>query len=178
MKRKPLLKLTLSALFIAMGLLLPLLTGQIKEIGSMLLPMHLPILLCGLLCGWQYGLAVGFITPLLRSVTFGMPMLYPNAVSMAFELATYGAVIGLCYRLFKKKSIASIYASLIIAMISGRLVWGLAQTVLLGFGGKLFTLAAFWAGGFANAFPGILIQLVLIPAIMLLLKRLKITEKV
>ena len=50
-------KLTLSALFLALGLVLPLITGQIPQIGKMLLPMHIPVLLCGMVCGWPYGLA-------------------------------------------------------------------------------------------------------------------------
>ena len=76
-------KLVLSALFLAIALVLPFLTGQIPEIGSMLCPMHIPVLLCGFFCGWQYGLAVGFVAPLLRSFLFGVPYLYPMAVSMA-----------------------------------------------------------------------------------------------
>ena len=90
-------KLTLSAMFFAVGLILPFFIGQIPMIGQMLLPMHIPVLLCGLIVGWQYGLAVGFFLPLVRSVLFGMPAMFPNAVSMAFELATYGLVIGYLY---------------------------------------------------------------------------------
>ena len=65
-KKKPIINLTLSAMFLAVGLVLPFFTGQIPQIGNMLLPMHIPVLLCGLICGWQYGLAVGFILPPLR----------------------------------------------------------------------------------------------------------------
>lgn len=90
-------KVILSAMFIGIGLVLPFLTGQIHVIGKMLLPMHIPVLLCGFICGWQYGLLVGFILPLFRSVLFSMPVMYPNAIGMAFELATYGAVSGLLH---------------------------------------------------------------------------------
>ena len=93
MKHTALKKLVLSALFMAIGLILPFFTGQIPAIGKMLLPMHIPVLLCGLICGWQYGLGVGFVLPLLRSLLFNFPAMYPNAVSMAFELALYGAVV-------------------------------------------------------------------------------------
>ena len=86
--------LTLSAMLLALALVLPFLTGQIPEIGSMLLPMHIPVLLCGFLCGWQWGLIVGFIAPLLRSVLFGMPPMVNVAIPMAFELAAYGAFAG------------------------------------------------------------------------------------
>lgn len=162
-------KLVLSAMFLAIGMVLPFLTGQIREIGNMLLPMHLPVMLCGLLCGWQYGLAVGFITPLLRSVTFGMPLLYPAAISMAFELATYGLMLGLLFGRARWKCLRRLYFSLLVAMLCGRLVWGAVQCLLLGLGG--FSLQMFWAGAVLNAIPGILLQLILIPAIMLLLRR-------
>ena len=88
------MKLILAAMFLAIGLLLPFLTGQIRQIGNMLLPMHIPVILCGLICGWQYGLGVGFVLPLLRCVIFGMPVLFPTAVSMSFELAAYGFTDG------------------------------------------------------------------------------------
>ncbi len=167
MKQKHVRNLVLAAMFLAIGLILPFFTGQIREIGNMLLPMHLPVMLCGLVCGWKYGGAVGLILPLLRSVIFGMPPLFPNAVAMAVELCAYGLLIGIFYGLFRKKNLLAVYGSLIPAMIGGRLLWGLAQTVLLGISGTGFTLAAFWAGGFANALPGIVLQLILIPALMI-----------
>ena len=83
-------KIVLGAFFIALGLLLPFITGQIPQIGSALLPMHIPVILCGLLLGWKYGLACGFVTPLLRSALFGMPVMFPMAIAMSFELAGYG----------------------------------------------------------------------------------------
>lgn len=171
MKNKQLRKLVFSALLLAIGYVLPFLTGQIPEIGSMLLPLHIPVLLCGMVCGWQWGLAVGFILPLTRSLMFGAPPLYPAAVAMSFELATYGLIVALCYKVLSKKGVAGIYASLIGAMLAGRAVWGAVQCVLLGLGGKCFTFAAFAAGALLNAIPGIIIQLILIPAIVLVLKK-------
>ena len=138
----------------------------------MLLPMHIPVMLCGLICGWQYGLAVGFILPLLRSFLFGMPIPYPSAVSMAFELATYGFVSGFLYSRSKYRCLKALYRCMITAMISGRIVWGVTQAILLGFGGG-FTFSAFIAGAFLNAIPGIILQLILIPVIMVSLKRAK-----
>ena len=164
-------KLTLSALFLALGLVLPFITGQIPQIGKMLLPMHIPVLLCGMVCGWPYGLAVGVVTPLLRGLLFGMPVLYPNGIGMAFELATYGAVIGLLYAWTNKRGAAGVYMALVPAMLAGRAVWGVAQTVLLGFGGTGFTMQMFVAGAFATAVPGIILQLVLIPMVMMGLQR-------
>ena len=116
MRNNSVKKMILSAVFLALGMVLPLLTGQIKEIGDSLLPMHLPVMLCGLLCGWQYGGFIGLVLPFLRSVTFGMPPIYPQAVWMALELCAYGTVIGLMYLLLKRKNILSIYISLITAM--------------------------------------------------------------
>ena len=171
MKNKNVKKLVLASMFLAIGYVLPFFTGQIPEIGNMLLPMHIPVLLCGIICGWQWGLAVGFVLPLTRSLIFGMPPIYPKGIGMAFELATYGLVIALCYCLFRKKGIVATYVSLIVAMLAGRAVWGVAQIVLLGLGGKSFTFAAFMAGAFLNAIPGIIIQLVLIPALALILKK-------
>ena len=98
---KSLRNLTLAAMFMALGLVLPFLTGQSPQIGSKLLPMHLPVFLCGLICGWQYGGLVGFLVPLVRSAIFGMPVFFPSATAMAFELMTYGAVAGFLYSISK-----------------------------------------------------------------------------
>lgn len=168
-KNKNLLNLVLSAMFLALGLVLPFLTGQIKEIGNMLLPMHIPVMLCGLVCGWQYGLIVGAVVPIMRSALFGMPIMFPSAISMAFELATYGFVIGYLFSHAKWKCIKSLYRCLILSMICGRVVWGIVQSCLLGLGENGFTLTAFISGAFLNAVPGIILQLVLIPAVMLIL---------
>ena len=173
--RNQLKKLILAAMFIAIGLVLPFVTGQIPEIGNMLLPMHIPVMISGLVCGWHYGAAVGFITPLLRSFIFGKPFLFPNAVAMAFELAAYGLVIGLVFALMKKKGIVSLYVSLISSMLAGRAVWGAVMWLIL-VGGKGFTLAAFISGAFTTAIPGIILQLVLIPTIMIVLKRARLVE--
>lgn len=171
MNATKILKLVLSALLLAVGLVLPMLTGNIPQVGSMLLPMHLPVLLCGFVCGWKWGLAVGFILPILRSLLFSMPPMVPTALAMAFELAAYGAVSGLCYHLLAGKK-GRVILSLVIAMVAGRLVWGLVSIPIYAmFTDKTFTLAAFWAGGFVNAWPGILLQMVLIPAIVLALEK-------
>ena len=166
-----------ASLLMALGLLLPFLTGQIPQIGRMLSPMHIPVLLCGMICGWPYGLAVGFLTPLLRSVLFGMPAIYPQAVAMAFELAVYGLVSGLLYARFPEKDLKAIYLSLIAAMLAGRLVWGLAGLALYGVAGNAFTFPMFLGGAFVNAVPGILLHLVLIPAIMFGLERSGVLRK-
>ncbi len=163
--------LTLAAMFLALGLVLPLLTGQIREIGNMLLPMHIPVMFCGLICGWQYGIVIGFIVPLLRSVIFGMPVFFPTAVAMAFELATYGFVTGFVYEHIGKKNVVSVYIALITAMICGRVIWGIVDMILLGITGSSLTWAVFISSALLNAIPGIILQLVLIPIIMAALDR-------
>ena len=167
-------KLTYSALYLAIALALPFITGQIPEIGAMLSPMHIPVLLCGFVCGWQWGMAVGLIAPMLRSVLFGMPTMYPAAIAMTPELAVYGAVSGLLYRLLPKK-VWSIYVSLIVAMIAGRLVWGAARFLLAGLSGTEFPLSAFFAGAVLNAIPGIILHIVLIPILVMVLEKAKLT---
>ncbi len=174
MKEYNVKKLVLSAMFLAIGLVLPFFTAQIKEIGDTLLPMHIPVMFCGLVCGPWYGVVVGFVLPLLRSVLFSMPPIYPAAVWMAFELATYGLVIGLIYGMCAKKNVGTVYLSLIVAMISGRIVWGIAKTILLGLSDKMFSFQAFLTGGFIDAIPGIVLQLILIPGIMGILNRAKL----
>ena len=164
-------KIAFSAMFIAIGLVLPFFTGQIPQIGSMLLPMHLPVFMCGLICGWQYGGIVGFILPLMRSVIFGMPPLFPTAVAMAFELATYGIVVGFLYNRSRWQCVLSLYKALIASMFAGRIVWGIVMTLLMGIYGSGFTWQLFMAGAFLNALPGIALQLVLIPSMMLALDR-------
>ncbi|HEY8350334.1 MAG TPA: ECF transporter S component [Clostridia bacterium] len=162
-------RLVLSGMFLALGLLLPFLTGQIPTVGSMLLPMHIPVLLCGFVCGWPYGLAVGFITPLFRYMLFGMPPM-PNALAMAFELAVYGFCTGLFYKLLPKKNVF-VYVALIISMIFGRIIWGIVSLVIYGLSDKAFTWQMFAAGAVVNAIPGIILQVVIIPPIIIALKR-------
>ena len=170
MARKKTVKLTYSAICLALALVLPFLTGQIPQIGQALSPMHIPVFLCGFLCGWPWGLAVGFIAPLLRSLLFGMPAIFPNACAMALELATYGFVSGLLYRLLPKKT-GWIYGVLLISMVAGRLVWGAARYVFAGIQGSEFTFAAFLAGAVTKAVPGIILHILLVPLIVIALKR-------
>lgn len=174
MKRTSVQKLVFSALFLALGLLLPFLTGQIPEIGSMLCPMHLPVLLCGFVCGGPWAAVVGAVTPLLRSLLFTMPRLFPTALAMAFELAAYGLASGLLYKWLPKK-VPFLYVSLAGAMLIGRVVWGVASLVIYHFGmSQAFTWQLFAAGAFLNAIPGIVVQLVLIPLIVLALQKARL----
>ena len=167
-------KLAVTAMLFAVGIVLPFLIGQIPTIGRMLLPMHIPVLLCGLIVGWQYGAAIGFLLPIVRGLLFGMPPIYPTAMAMAFEMAMYGFVSGFLYSHAKWQCTKMLYISLITAMLAGRAVWALTEVILLGIGGNAFTWKMFISGAFINAIPGIIVQLVLIPVIMVALKRAKV----
>lgn len=162
-------QMTLAALFLALALILPFLTGQIPQIGSMLCPMHFPVLICGFVCGPIYGGIVGFASPLLRHLLFSMPPM-PAGIAMAFELATYGFVAGFLYNKLSKTKI-NIFASLISAMIIGRGVWGIVRCVMAGMNSIPFGFEMFVAGAITQAIPGIVLQLILIPAIILTLRR-------
>ncbi len=163
-------RLTFAGLCLALALVLPFLTGQIPEIGKALSPMHIPVLLCGFLCGWPWGLGVGFIAPLLRSVIFGMPVMFPGAVAMAFELAVYGCLSGLLYHLFPRTKV-HLYATLLISMVAGRVVWGIVRLILAGLSSNSFTWAAFLAGAVTGAVPGIILHIVLVPVLVMVLEK-------
>lgn len=168
MKRLDLRRLILAAFFIALGMILPSLTGP--SLGRMLLPMHIPVLLCGFVVGWPYGLIVGLILPLFRSYLLGMPPLFPTALAMTFELGVYGFLTGYLYQHFPKGS-TFIYVNLILAMIGGRSVWGLASVILFGLAGQSFSWQLFMSGALINAVPGIILQLIAIPAIVIALQK-------
>ena len=120
-------------------------------------------------------MAIGFIAPLLRSFIFGMPHMYPAAFAMAFELAAYGLISGLLYRIFPKKK-GYIYLSLIIAMVIGRLIWGFVQFACIGFDSSKFTLMMFFAGAVTNAIPGIIPQIILIPVAVMLSEKTRLIK--
>ena len=163
--------LVLAAMFLALALVLPFLTGQIPQIGGMLLPMHIPVLLCGLICGWRYGAVVGFVAPLMRMALFGMPPLVA-AVAMAFELAAYGGIAGFLYNRSRWQCVVALYRALLAAMVGGRIVWAAVRVVMIsGVTGSAFTWSAFMAGALLNAIPGIILQLVFIPVLMVALDR-------
>jgi len=168
--------MVIAAVCLALCLVLPFLTGQIPEIGSALSPMHIPVFLCGFAAGWPYAMVIGLIAPFLRFALFGMPPLFPMGVAMAFELATYGLVSGLLYRALPKRK-ASIYVSLVAAMLVGRVVWGVVRLALAGLSNTTFGWAAFMAGAFTQAVPGIVCHLLLIPIIVIALDKAKLISR-
>lgn len=159
-------RLVYTALLFAIGMILPSLTMGIPLIGNMLSPMHLCVMMEGLLCGPALGLLFGFLLPLTRSLTLGMPMMYPTAIAMAFEMAAYGFVIGILYQKMRPQSLKTIYISLICAMIIGRLIWGVTRVVLLMLYKTPFSFEIFITAGFLSGIPGIILQFILIPLLM------------
>ena len=170
-KRRTMQDLAVAAMMLALGYVLPFFTGNIPQIGSMLLPMHLPVLLCGLLCGWKYGLAVGFLLPLMRSLLIGTPPPFPTGIAMAFELAAYGSIAGSLYARSRWQCVAALYRCLIAAMLGGRVVWAAVRVILSGVSGQAFTWQMFLSGALLTAIPGILLQLAFIPLMMVALDR-------
>lgn len=168
--REGLKNLVYSAVLLALALALPFLTGQIPEIGNALCPMHIPVLLCGFVCGPLPAAVVGGAAPLLRSLIFGRPVLFPNALCMAFELAAYGLAAGLLNKRLPERP-GYVYLSLSLSMIFGRLVWGGVSYIIYALGGMDFTFGMFTAGALFNAVPGIIIQIVLIPPVVWGLRR-------
>ena len=166
-------KLTYAALLLALAVMMPRVAGLIPDIGKTLNLMHIPVLLCGFLCGWSWGLVVGFTAPLLSSLLNGMPGIFPDATVMAFELATYGALSGLLYMLLPKKK-WSIYISLIVAMLAGRIVYGIVYLLLTSLGLVKINdalLAFVWVRAFAKPVLGIILQIVLVPLLVMALER-------
>lgn len=165
-------KITYSGVFLALCLLLPFLTFQQQALGNMFSLIHVPVLICGFVCGWQYGLIVGLIAPFLRHFLFGMPP-FEAAVLMTFELAAYGAFTGILYKALPKKN-ANIYTVLILSMLLGRIVYGIAGFVFSPLIGINFSLSIFLAKAFVNAVPGILCHIIIVPLIVFGLRRAKV----
>ena len=176
MKNTSLKKLIFSAIFLAIGFILPMFIGQIPTIGKMLLPMHIPVFLCAMICDYKYGAIIGFILPILRSLLFSVPVMYPTAIAVAFEMAVYGLITGLIFGLCKKKNIISIYASMLPAMLLGRIVRCFAEIILLNIKGNPFIWKTFATTTILNSSPGIILQLILIPAVILALKKAKVIK--
>lgn len=174
--RKNIRKLALSAMFLALSFVLPFFTGQIPEIGSMLCPMHIPVIICGFLCGAPWGLVIGFISPLFRSLILGMPPLFPTALAMAFELAAYGFLSGFLFKKFPKTNLF-IYIDLIISMVAGRIVWGIVTFILMGLDIEKFGFSVFLTSAVINAIPGIILQLILIPVLVIIINKSDIIKK-
>jgi len=167
-------KMIYTALFIALGVVIPTALHSIPNAGGVFLPMHIPVLLCGLICGFPYGLVCGIAAPLLSNLLTGMP---PAAMlpSMLAELAAYGAVSSLLIRVVRTKNIyANVYAALTGAMLSGRVLYGVLNALIFRAGN--YSARMWAAAAFVTAVPGIVIQIVLIPAVVFALARAKLAD--
>lgn len=172
-KKNQTFTMILSSLFLALCYILPNFTGNIPVIGSALLPMHLPVLLAGYFCGPFWACAVGFVAPVSRSLLMTMPPM-SVAIPMGFELATYGLVSGALYDFAKKQKLPvlhGIYGSLLSAMVAGRVVYGIIKAGMTMGTANPYTFALFVTGTVTSAIPGIILQIVLIPAIVLAMER-------
>lgn len=171
--------LLITAVLMAVGFVLPFLTGQIPSVGNMLSPLHLPVLICGLCCGWQWGLLLGAVLPVARSFVFGMPPMLPTALAMAFEMAAYGTLTGVLYgallKMRGKNHAPALYGSLVAAMVGGRLVHGAFMAVYMGLSGGSYTWQAFITADFLNAWPGMILHLLLVPPVVLALERARLS---
>ena len=163
-------KLSISGICLALSVLLPLTIAHIPQIGVAISPMHIPVLLCAFLAGPFYAAAVGVIAPLLNFLLRGVPPIIPMGLTMVFELAAYGLVAGMLYLKLPDKAF-SVYISLIAAMFFGRIVWGIAAALVFNFAGIPFSFEAFIAAAFTNAIPAIILHIVIIPIIVIALKR-------
>lgn len=167
----PVKRLVLTALLAAMCVVLPMAFHAIPNAGSVFLPMHIPVLICGFVCGWPYGMVCGFIGPALSSLLTTMP---PVAYlpPMMVECAVYGLVSGLCLKYIRTgKLYGDLYIALIAAMIAGRVVAGIAKALIFSPG---ITMSVWITSSFITALPGIVIQLILIPQLLLLLTKAKL----
>lgn len=173
MQNKSVRETVLSGLFIALGLILPMVFHAFGA-GSTFLPIHIPVLIAGFVVSLPFALAVGVITPILSSLFTGMPPVFPVLPFMVFELATYGAVVSLLYRKFK----LNVYISLISSMVVGRIVSSLVVWALATFFmAKLPNPIVFITGGITQGIPGIIIQIVFIPGIVLALQKSNLIKR-
>jgi niacin transporter len=167
-------KMIVTALHIALGIVLPIALHSVPNAGNIFLPMHIPVLMCGIACGFPYGLICGVLAPLLSSFLSGMPS--PAYLpSMLCELAVYGAVSSLLTRFVSvKNQYAKVYISLAGAMLSGRIVYGVLNALIFSAGS--YSLRAWMTSSFVTALPGIVIQLILIPAVIFALRKVNLAE--
>ena len=176
MKKNQTKRLVAAAMCVALGIVLPVAFHTVPNAGSVLLPMHIPVLLCGLICGWPYGLACGILTPSLSALLTGMP---PAAYlpSMICELAAYGIASGVLRNVIRTgRHVQDLYLQLIGAMLAGRVVYGVLNALIFSAGSYSFQI--FLSGAFVTALPGIVIQLALVPGLILALERANLIEKV
>lgn len=175
MKHSAVRRLVITALCVALGVVLPQAFHAIPNAGNVLLPMHIPVLLCGLCCSWAYGLGCGLLTPLMSHLITGMP---PAAVlpAMVCELAAYGLIAGLAAKYIRTgKRMVDLYLQLLAAMLLGRVVYGVVNALIFRAGA--YSMQIFLTAAFVTALPGIVIQLAVLPSLVYLLERAGLVEQ-
>ena len=166
-------QVTITALCIAMCYVLPV-AFHATGLGSSFSPMHIPVLLCGIVCGSGWGILCGIAGPVLSSVLSGMPGM-TQLIYFIPELMVYGFVTGLMMKLVHTQKLAAdLYASLIAAMLVGRVVGGFAKALFYLGSGQAFTLSAIAAGYFVTCLPGIICHLIVIPVLVTTLMKAKL----
>ena len=168
-------KMCIFIVLLSLGWVFPFITAQSRELGNMLNLIHIPTLIGGMILGPWYGVLLGVITPITRSFIFGMPKLYPLAICMGLELGTYGLISGLIFKLLKNrfsiKEVIALYLSLIIALLCGRIVWGVSRSIFAMFSTEIMTFKIFITSGFLVSWPGVLLQIIIIPIIYYAIKK-------
>ena len=171
MKMSYVKKIVFTAVCVALCVVLPMAFHSVQNAGTIFLPMHIPVLLCGLMCGWPFGFVCGLMGPALSCLLTSMP---PAAMlpSMMVECAAYGCVTGLmmCW-VHTKHPVADLYISMVTAMIVGRVLSGLAKSLIFSPGTAPF---AWVTTSLVAGIPGIIIQLLLIPLVVFSLTRAKL----
>lgn len=165
--------LTITAMMIALGLVLPAVIRMIPSGGILFSPMHIAPLLCGMVVGPYQAVLTGILCPILNNMLFGMPQ-GNTLIGMCFELPVYGFAVGILMRALKgKKESVRVYGSLLVAMLLGRVVGGIIQALLLG---GAYTFQIWVTSYFISTAPAIMIHLILLPSVYFALKKARITQ--
>ena len=172
-------RLLITAILLAVGMVLPFLTGQIPTVGQLISPLHIPVFICGLTCGWGWGAALGFLLPVARGLIFGMPPFPAVGLPMAFEMLVYGLATGLLYpmlrKVFRGKNIVAMLIAMVAAMILGRCAGGTTRAVMMGVQGSTYSFAAFFASYFTGTAVGAVIHIIVCPLIVLALEKARLS---
>lgn len=157
-------KLTLAGMCLALGVIVPQAFHAIPNAGTIFLPMHIPVLVCGFICGPLYGLINGILTPIISNIIFSMPAV-PMLGQMTIELGTYGLMCGFLNKLINiKNTYIKNYVVLVSSMIIGRVIYGIANALIFKAGA--YSLSIWISFAFVTAIPGIIIQLILVPILV------------
>jgi len=160
-------QISLSALFVSLGILFPIFFHQLGLAGRIFSPMHYPVFFAGILVGPVSGAVAGILSPILSFFLTGMPPPYAVPL-MALELPVYGVSIGLFYRRLK----IPILISLVLSMIAGRIAFALGIFVIGAFVNLPISFISFLEASFITGLPGILLQLILIPVLNFRLRKI------